>query len=149
MKSPIRTLSAALLAAVSFMPALFAQSAVNLGMQVPFAFQYGSQRFAGGACRMQLLRPDFLQLRCGSRAAMAMVRDEPESRGARPGHVVFRKYGDRYFLVEIWAGGSSTHLTVYESKWEKQAAQKLLASNGQTPTLVELALLDPAPGAKR
>lgn len=149
MKSPLCTLSAIVLAIVSCAPALCGQSVeTHLRMQVPFPFQYGSERFAAGSCEMTLPQTNILQLRCGSHSAMAMVEDEDASRTIRAGHALFRKYGYRYLLEEIWVPGGTTRLTVYDSKWKKQASRELRAAN-PAPSVVELALLDTVPSRKR
>ena len=44
--------------------------------------------------------------------------------------LVFRRYGDTYFLAEIWTGGSTTGLA-----FSRSAREKEIARNGMAPTL--------------
>lgn len=148
MKSHIRGISAILLAIISFAPALCAQSKIDAEMQVPFAFQYGAQRFAPGSCQIRNIGPYILQLRCGSSSAAAMVRYDIDYRAPRTGSALFRKYGDRYFLEEIRTAASPARIRIYQSKWQKQAARELEARN-EAATLVELALVEPVSPVKR
>ena len=147
MKSHIRILSAVLLAVAFSVPALYAQSDLNVQMKVPFAFQYSAQRFAPGTCRMNMAGQFILVLRCGSTSAMAMVQLEVDPRPAGSAYALFRKHGDRYFLEQIWPG-VHTHLTVYESQLEKRSAREVEAKGGGAPTLVEVALVQPVSPVK-
>ena len=148
MKSHVRRLVAVLLAVGSCVPALCAESKSHLTMRVPFAFQFGAQRFAPGTCRIYDVTPYVLQLKCGSSLGTAMVRDDIDFRTVRPGYALFRKYGDRYFLVEIRPSNSTARVRIYESGWEKQAARELEAER-RSPTLVKLALIEARAVANR
>lgn len=141
LKSPLRTLFAVLLAAGSGVPALHAQSQLNLKMKVPFAFQYGEQRLAPGTYRMNMMDPYVMQLQSGSHSARAMVSCWIEPGSVRTGHALFRKHGDRYFLEEIWAASSGAHLRIYQSVREKRADREL-ESEGEGPAQVQLSLLE-------
>jgi hypothetical protein len=59
--------------------------------------------------------------------------------------VVFYRYGDRYFLREVWTKGSADHLLCPESKAEHRVRKIQQAANHApiaTPTNVEIALLE-------
>jgi len=43
--------------------------------------------------------------------------------------LVFHRYGDQYFLVQVWAAGATTGRQFPQSKSERDV-QKQLASNG-------------------
>jgi hypothetical protein len=59
--------------------------------------------------------------------------------------VVFRKYGDRYFLTEYAPSTGSIHASVFESAAERRAARDF-AANHATPSRVQLAVLSTARG---
>jgi len=61
---------------------------------------------------------------------------------SRTSFAVFKKYGNRYFLEEIQL--SDSHIKIIESQAERHAARELLA-RGETPSLVEVALLKSLP----
>ena len=53
------------------------------------------------------------------------------------GTIVFDRYGDKYFLRQVWAAENPNGLECLKSRAEKTA---LLAQNNQAPTTVELAV---------
>lgn len=138
MKSRISAMCAVLLAAASCVPVLSAQTQVHLKMQVPFAFQYGTMQFAPGLCRGDMPNPVILRLTCGSRTVMKIADYGTLPVTSRTSFAVFKKYGNRYFLEEIQL--SDSHIRIIESQAERHAARELLA-RGETPSLVEVALL--------
>lgn len=142
MKSRIFTMCAVLLAAASCVPVLSAQDQVHLNMQVPFAFQYGTVRFAPGLCRGDMPNPVILRLTCGSHAVMKIAVYGTLPVTSPASFAVFKKYGNRYFLEEIQLADS--HITIIESQAEKRAAREL-ATRGGSPSLVEVALLEKLP----
>lgn len=139
---------AALFAVVSFAPTLHALIGETAKMNVPFAFTCGSRNFAPGAYTLDFLNMNTVLIRSGRNAALAMIAPEFSLRPAKSGYAVFRKYGDRYVLEEVWMPGSTVHVSVFEQKWEKHAATEL-ARQGSGPSLVELALLDVSHAAGR
>jgi hypothetical protein len=142
MKTNFRTIAlAALVAIASMSPALQAQTTDTYAqINVPFAFDYGTAHFAPGTYRIDMRSTKILAVHNGSRTGMAMVQTEYNHFPVKTGQVFFEKYGDRYFLQEVWTAGSDTHLSVYQSKREKQAAKEL-ASQGTAPNRIALALL--------
>jgi hypothetical protein len=65
----------------------------------------------------------------------------------KEGYVIFRKYGDRYFLTEYAPASGSVHASVFESNAERHAARDF-AANHLTPSRVQLALLSNSNGAQ-
>lgn len=149
MKPYIRTIIvAAIFAAASFAQTLHAQTGTIVKVNVPFAFDCGSRHFGPGTYTLNLLNMDTLLVRDGRDAALAMINPEFSLKPVKSGYAVFSRYGDQYFLEEIWMPGSTTHIAVYERKWEKRAAQELVRE-GTEPTHVELALLDVSESTNR
>jgi hypothetical protein len=142
MKTNIRAFAvAALFAAVSLMSALHAQTGTVVKVNVPFAFNCGATQFAPGTYTLNMLRMDTMLVRSRRKAGLAMTEPDYSLTANKTGYALFRKYGGRYFLEQVWLPGSTTHIEVYESKWEKRAATEL-ARQGSEPTRIELALLD-------
>lgn len=48
--------------------------------------------------------------------------------------LVFHRYGDQYFLSEVWAAGTTTGRKFFESRREREAKARRLATNGATKT---------------
>lgn len=106
-------------------------------VNVPFAFGDGSQNFAAG--RYSIARNDqkILAIRGESNSGFVMAWLEQDSHPSETTKVVFRKYGDQYFLSEIWIAGESTHTYRLPSKQENREQ----AANKVAPTEVIVAAL--------
>ena len=134
---------AALVAIASLSQTMHAQtSPVDARVNVPFSFDYGTAHFGSGTYIISMNGPDTLVVRnrVSSQSAMALAQLSSEPNLTQSGVVTFRKYGDRYFLVEVSIAGSGDHISVWESKAEKRAAREL-ASRGAEPTQLAVAIL--------
>jgi hypothetical protein len=141
MKISIRAaLLAAFVLSALTAPTLRAQTeATRFEMNVPFAFNYGSAHLAAGVYTIDMARPNLLVLHGASRSVMAMTRTEENRSPEKAGRAVFTKYGDRFYLDELWVANSSAHLGIYHAK-PKQRIEHV-ASDAAAPARVELALL--------
>jgi hypothetical protein len=110
----------------------------SMVVNVPFAFGDGSQNFAAGQYSIRMDDQKILAIRGQSNSGFAMVWFERDSHPADTTKVVFRKYGDQYFLSEIWIAGESTHTYRLPSKQEKREE----AANKEAPTEVVVAALE-------
>jgi hypothetical protein len=120
---------------------LHAQNKISTAkVDIPFGFDYGAKHFGPGAYTLDMQNLRFMTLRDNDHAAFVLTRVEYNRKPAAVGHVVFQKYGDRYFLQEVWTVNSDSHLTVCASKWEQRAARELVAQ-GTAPSRVELAMV--------
>jgi hypothetical protein len=133
--------------AVSFgSAALYAQSqTMRISVNIPFAFEVGSNHFAPGTYFLGDPQEHFLSVRGPSGTALAMNWREASLSPATESKVVFYRYGDRYFLREVWTKGSADHLLCPESKAEHRVRKIQQAANHApiaTPTNVEIALLE-------
>lgn len=142
MKSSIRTIAlAALVVIASMSPTMHAQTgAPTARVNVPFSFDYGSKHFAHGVYTLSMINADVLLIRGNSDSAMGMVRAASEPVRNTNSVVIFRRYGDRYFVTELVLATRGTRLAVNESKAEKHAAREF-AMRGQQPTELALAIM--------
>jgi hypothetical protein len=46
--------------------------------------------------------------------------------------VIFHRYGDQYFLFQVWAVGDTTGSEIPKSSMERQAARGIEANKGQS-----------------
>ena len=136
----------AALALASQSPALHAQDqTLRSQVTVPFAFEVGSIHFAPGTYFLNDPREHLLSLRGHSGTALAMDRRETSLSPATKSKVVFYRYGDRYFLREVWVKGETDHLRCYESKAEERVRKIQQAANhasSGTPSNTEVVLLE-------
>lgn len=114
----------------------------TMAVNVPFGFELGSKHLPPG--RYIITRPltDLLEIRSGSQAAMILMHDGQSYKPTNTSKVVFDRYGDHYFLRQIWfAPQDNTYMECPESKAEKQAKRSELASATKKASNVEIALL--------
>ncbi|MBB5058792.1 hypothetical protein HDF16_003506 [Granulicella aggregans] len=106
----------------------------------PFAFEYGSQHLPAGKYVVSRESSAITLIRGRSVGVMAITQTTSDLQPASKGKIVFRKYGQRYFLTQVWLPGKASHLTFDQ----KKAMRKLeVAAGNAEPTKVEVALLEP------
>jgi len=81
-----------------------------------------------------------LSLRNGNRSAWASIQTGYDPTQGKSGYVVFRKYGDQYFLTEYSPASGNLHASVFESASERRAARDYAASHID-PSRIQLALM--------
>jgi hypothetical protein len=148
MKSAIRTIALAALVSVAFVaPALRAQDRPIAHVNVPFSFDYGTAHFARGVYTLIMTSPDILLIRNDAGAAIHVVHTAWEPAQANGGsRVVFNQYGGRYFLEDVMISGSGFHISVPESKAEKNATRELVLHGAQATQVAVAFLSRPTPG---
>lgn len=112
-------------------------------VQVPFAFENGSQHLPAGKYRIDLNSEPLMSLHgtVANSAGFAMTIPAITSKPSQRGKVVFHRYGNRYFLSEVWMAGESTGRVCVMSRREKNLQ---IAQNAAAITNTELALNAPA-----
>jgi hypothetical protein len=140
MKLSISTIALATLVAVASLTQLHAQNNAAR-INVPFAFNSGSEHFAAGAYTITTQGPDILALRNdshpGTRLAMIEFSTDASSAHA-PSSLTFRKYGNNYFLAEY--STNSATMTLVMSNQERSLYHEY-ALTKMNPGLVEVAAL--------
>ena len=98
----IRALGSVCLAAVS----LLAQDSLNV--TIPFDFTVGAKSFSAGDYTVRPAAPSVVTIRSvdGRSAAMAMTFGVESTKTPGKPKLVFHRYGDQYFLSQIWDTGS-------------------------------------------
>jgi len=135
-------LFAAVLAVATLSPAMYAQNPARAKAEIPFAFQVGSSRLDAGTYTVNDLAQHIISVGNGSHSAMAVTRQETGVNPSTSGKIVFRKYGDKYFLAEVWTKGDTDHMTIARSKAEDNARKMAVETASVTPeTRIEVALL--------
>jgi hypothetical protein len=141
MKTTIRTIALATLVAIASLaqPGIAQTLEHSAKVEVPFAFNYGNQHFAAGVYTLSMQNQNILSLRSGNHSAWMMIQTGYDPTQHKAGYVVFRKYGESYFLTEYAPTTGWIHASVFESGAERRAARDF-AANHLTPTRAELAL---------
>lgn len=108
----------------------FAQD-TEMRVNVPFAFHNGSQQMPAGVYTVKMQTEHVILLRGYS--ASGFVTTNPEiGKPSEKGKLVFERYGDQYFLREVWPANSNTGQKCTKSKLEREVeiAQSKAAQPG-------------------
>ena len=113
------------------------QSWPMLRAKVPFAFTVGNEMFPAGEYRISSIQLDHSIRIAGEGAnrpsSIQTVSRNYAIRPSQKTRLVFARYGDSYFLKEIWkAGSDETHL------FPESTREKELAKAGFTRQLAEV-----------
>ena len=143
MQSIHRIFATATLAATALLSqALHAQVSPHPSqVNVPFAFNCGDQHFAPGIYMMEMSGSNVLSLSGQSQRGWLVFLSESQAAMSAQGSVVFRKYGNRYFLAEYRPANSPISARIVKSKLERRAARDF-AANKEDQGRVRLALLE-------
>lgn len=115
----------------------FAQSN-QMRVNVPFAFHNGSQRMPAGVYKVTVESAHLILLQGSSKSGY--VNTNPDiGKPAEQGKLIFQRYGDQYFLREVWAAGSETGEKCVKTKLERETeiAQSKAAQPGAEVALNE------------
>jgi hypothetical protein len=115
-----------------------AQSETALAeVNIPFNFQTANRTLPAGMYRIDREFGHVILLRGpGQAASFVEMHNAVKSHAADHGTVVFDRYGDKYYLRQIWTAGSTDGLECPKSRAEKESLQ---AKNKQAPSSTELA----------
>jgi hypothetical protein len=113
-----------------------AQDGHRVDVRIPFAFQVGSVQMPAGSYAMHVrFSHKIVQLEeQGSRKpALVLLSGSPseDAKSQRTGRLIFHRYGDRYFLREVWDGDSGPGVVSPPSREEKMLRHKQAATQTQ------------------
>jgi hypothetical protein len=127
---------------LAFLPAYGQSSSHNMSVNVPFSFELGSQHFAPGIYTIKTPLENLVELQGKSSVGMIVTIGGQSYTPTKTTKVVFDRYGDRYFLRQIWFNADETaYVECPESKTEKLAKRGDFASNQKHASNVEIAML--------
>jgi hypothetical protein len=105
---------------------------------IPFAFHAGEEILPPGTYRLENRLSHSILLRGpNNKSVSVLVFDAVSLRSHKTGRVVFHRYGETYFLREIWYSENPSGVECYSSRAEKSM---LRALNNQLPSSINLAL---------
>ncbi len=112
--------------------ASFAGSADRISLHVPFAFTVGKQVLPAGTYDVRPLSSTRVALvdRENRRTTMILAMAAQAAEMATTAKLVFHRYGDQYFLAEVWTPERNQHHELYTSPAE-QKLQKQLENGGE------------------
>jgi hypothetical protein len=135
------------LAGAPLSPALRAQDLEGLvEVNVPFAFESGSQHFAPGLYTISRNDQNVIAVRGESKSGFVLSWFDEDGKPSNTTKVVFRKYGDQFFLQEVWVSGDTSHTYFPPSKEERR---EMAANRTASTTMVVAALERPSKSIHR
>ena len=106
---------------------------VNLKIEIPFNFTANGAKMPAGEYTIKGLgiAGEALAIRNSDQKAETLVMGhrcetlEPSQQSK----LVFHRYGDRYFLAQVWVGGSNTGRELPKTRQEVEVAQDYTSQN--------------------
>ena len=98
-----------------------AQSARTVISNVPFEFVVGDTTLPAGEYRITRALGNALTIQTGeAKGSASRLTNEIEPRAnKRHARLVFHRYGERYFLAEVWSGADSMGRQLLKSRQER------------------------------
>jgi hypothetical protein len=116
-----------------------AQAQEHVVVNIPFDFVAGNTQLPAGQYSITASGPDWTLLLIDRKDAAsaymgtnAVVATEIQSESK----LIFNRYGDRYFLSQVWTAGNSRGRQLLKSAREKEMAQTAKLENQSQVTLV-------------
>ena len=106
-----------------------AQSGKELTANIPFSFSVGSTTFPAGEYRVERLNPQAdpaaLAIKSADGRMKRVVLTAPVQADERQemAKLVFTRYGDQYFLAQVWTAGAKAGLELPKSRSERTLAR--------------------------
>ena len=135
MKKILFSLVAVCFLALSLSPATAASVfSFRIKADIPFDFQIGKKKMPKG---------DYIIESVGNSGGTVLIRREKGGKAVNimtvvdkhtdkhKSKLVFRRYGDQYFLARIWDGSSETVLKIEKSSAEKKVAKLFKDQSGK------------------
>ncbi|MGI9066209.1 MAG: hypothetical protein ACR2HX_07385 [Pyrinomonadaceae bacterium] len=116
-----------------------AQSRSKIEVTIPFDFTAGKVKLEAGTYSVKFISHNALLLRSADGKQSAIIV-APRTVGwdKKPERVVFHRYGDRYFLSQVWMLRTDSGRELDPSSAELSLAKEIAKSNAQPPK-VEIA----------
>lgn len=130
--------------AILAVPSIYAQSNNEQTANIPFAFTIGDKVFPAGTYQVTRINPQSdkaaLAIRSSDRrmSKIALTTPVQSATAAEKAKLVFMRYGDQYFLSQVWSPADNTGLELSKSR-----AERTLARSGQASETMVVALNAP------
>ena len=139
MKRRILSVAGVLALVIGASVSSFAQDA-NMRAHVPFAFSVSDSAFPAGDYSLSQLSQNTWIVRnlSGKEAVTAAARPDGTNSDESVAKLVFKKYGERYFLSKVWCEGLTT--SIAEPKAERAIEIQMTSNNLKPETVYVLAM---------
>lgn len=117
-----------------------AQTGTTIRVKIPFDYTIGNKTLSAGKYDVMKIAEGLFRIRSedSKHSMLTQPKCDVESNGKSFAKLVFKRYGNEYFLSQIWLG-STTGVELHKSKAERKAeANMRLAKNDAKPEVVEV-----------
>ena len=95
----------------------------ELTASIPFSFIVGNNTLPAGRYTISPVSDVILRIDSASHQSAFTLTGKVHGKAPESsGRMVFHRYGDVYFLTEVWVAANSTGRKIFESRAEKEAA---------------------------
>jgi hypothetical protein len=111
-----------------------AQSAKMMVSQIPFEFVVGDQTLPAGEYRISSSAlSSALAIQSEKDTAIRLTNGTEPNKSNRRAKLVFHRYGNKYFLAEVWNGSDTTGRQLFKSRQQRAIERELsdIASKGE------------------
>ena len=116
-----------------------AQTGRGIEVSVPFDFAAGETKLKAGDYTIKRISKDAVQLR-NAQAKTSVIVMAPlaiqQTRNDAPERLVFKRYGNEYFLSQVWTNRAADGRGLFASKTENRQANQM--DKNQRPQSVEV-----------
>jgi hypothetical protein len=115
-----------------------AQIVGDLEANIPFQFHAGNAKLPAGKYRIHMLDNSDLTVMeissvDGSTSALFQVQETEANSQPAKSELIFNKYGDRYFLANLFDEGNPSGSQVVESRYEKRISEQGATAQEHVP----------------
>ncbi len=141
-KQVLKIFSMLSLAVTLAVAAVYANPAGRLKANIPFDFSVGNETLPAGVYTVApMTMSGVLRIRRedGREAVLIQTHGVQARREQDQTKLVFRRYGDQYFLAQVWTAGDSNGRELGKSRTERElikSGSKYLAQNAVEPEIV-------------
>jgi len=125
--------------------ALNAQSSNQIVADIPFEFTVGGQSLPSGHYAVRAANSQgsalIVQSDDAKSSAIRLTNPIRPNKTNEQARLVFHRYGERYFLAEVWSGSDSTGRQLLKSREERAIERELASIQGSYETIEVLAAL--------
>ena len=140
-KQVLRVLVMFSVLAILAVSSAYAQSSNRQTAYIPFAFSVGNKDFPAGEYAVSRLNPSADRTALGIRSAdsrtgsIVLTTPIQAAKTSEKAMLVFSRYGDQYFLAQVWTPADAMGLAIAKSR-----AERALAKTGAVPERMIVAL---------
>lgn len=113
-----------------------AQSGNRVVADIPFAFTVGDQSMPSGQYEAREANSQgnalVIQSKDAKSSAIRLSNSIQPKSDKTQARLVFHRYGDRYFLAEVWSGGDSTGRQLLKSRQERSSERELASTRSKS-----------------